>query len=374
MRIAVPRETAPGETRVGLTPDVAGKLVGAGHEVTVQEGAGRDGGFTDQAYREAGASVADARDVCEGAAVVTRVGPPRRAADGRDETDLLPRGSILVGLLDPHGNAELLARLAEVGVTALAMELMPRITRAQSMDALSAMSTVAGYKAALVGADTSVKFFPMMMTAAGTIAPAKVFVLGAGVAGLQAIATARRLGAVVEAFDIRPAAREQVESLGATFVATEEVHEEAETEGGYAREVTEEERAREQEMIAEHVARSDVVITTALVPGGRAPILLTRAMVERMRPGSVVVDLAAPAGGNCEVTRPGETADHGGVRVLGPLNLAASLPFHASQMYARTVATLLRHLAPEGEPVIDLEDEITSAICVVHDGEVRFQP
>jgi NAD(P) transhydrogenase subunit alpha len=374
MRIAVPMETAPGETRVALTPDAAGKLVKAGHEVAVQEEAGLAASFTDAAYREAGAEVTGAGSLMGGARVVARVGPPRRTEGGPDEIAELPTGSILIGLLDPHRNGDLLQRLAERGVTALAMELMPRITRAQSMDVLSAMSTVTGYKAALLGADTSVKFFPMMMTAAGTIAPAKVFVLGAGVAGLQAIATARRLGAKVEAFDIRPAAREQVESLGASFVAAEEVKEEAETEGGYAREVSEEERAREQEVIAEHVAASDVVITTALVPGGRAPLLLTRAMVEGMAPGSVVVDMAAPAGGNCELTAPGETVVHAGVKIHGPLNLAASLPYHASQMYARTVVTLLGHLAPEGEAVIDLEDEITNAICVVHDGQVRFQP
>ncbi|MDP2529606.1 MAG: Re/Si-specific NAD(P)(+) transhydrogenase subunit alpha [Candidatus Palauibacterales bacterium] len=374
MRIAVPMETAPGETRVALTPDAAGKLIKAGHSVAVQEEAGLAASFTDASYREAGAEVTGSGSLMEGARVVARVGPPLRREGGLDEIAELPAGSILIGLLDPHRNGDILQRLAESGVTALAMELMPRITRAQSMDALSAMSTVTGYKAALLGADTSVKFFPMMMTAAGTIAPAKVFVLGAGVAGLQAIATARRLGAKVEAFDIRPAAREQVESLGASFVAAEEVKEEAETEGGYAREVSEEERAREQEVIAEHVAASDVVITTALVPGGPAPRLLTRAMVEGMAPGSVVVDMAAPAGGNCEVTSPGETVVHAGVKIHGPLNLAASLPFHASQMYARTVVTLLGHLAPEGEATLDLEDEITSAICVVHDGQVRFQP
>jgi NAD(P) transhydrogenase subunit alpha len=373
MRIAVPTETAPGETRVALTPDAAGKLIKAGHTVAVQGEAGLAASFTDAAYREAGAEVAAADAALQGAGVVARVGPPRVAEEGPDETASLPEGSILIALLDPHRNGDLLERLARRGVTALAMELMPRITRAQSMDALSAMSTVTGYKAALMGADTAVKFFPMMMTAAGTIAPAKVFVLGAGVAGLQAIATARRLGAKVEAFDIRPAAREQVESLGASFVAAEEVHEEAETEGGYAREVTEDERAREQEVIAEHVARSDVVITTALVPGGRAPLLLTKSMVEGMAPGSVVVDMAAPAGGNCELTSPGETVVHAGVKIHGPLNLAASLPYHASQMYARTVVTLLGHLAPEDEAVIDLEDEITGAICVVHDGQVRFQ-
>jgi NAD(P) transhydrogenase subunit alpha len=372
MRIAVLRETAPGETRVALTPDVAGRLVEGGHTVSVQEGAGAAASFVDEAYRAAGAEVADQRSVLEGARVVTRVGPPS-IGDGADETALLPESAILIGLLDPYANADLLARLAERRVTALAMELMPRITRAQSMDALSAMSTVAGYKAALLGADTAIKFFPMMMTAAGTVAPARVFVLGAGVAGLQAIATARRLGAIVEAFDIRPAAREQVESLGATFVAAGEVKEEAETAGGYAREVTEEEERREQQMIAEHVAGSDVVITTALVPGRRAPLLITRSMVEGMRPGSVVVDMAAPAGGNCEVTSPGETIEHAGVKVHGPPNLAASLPYHASQMYARTVVTLLKHLAPEGEAVVDLEDEITGAICVVHDGKVRFQ-
>ncbi|HKK28300.1 MAG TPA: Re/Si-specific NAD(P)(+) transhydrogenase subunit alpha [Gemmatimonadota bacterium] len=374
MRIAVPRETERGETRVALTPDVAGKLASGGHEIVVEAGAGKTATFSDDDYREAGATVAgETKEALRGADLVARVAPPRTREDGTDEVGSLPEGTILAGFLAPHENGQLLERLAGAGVTALSVELVPRITRAQSMDALSAMSTVAGYKAVLLAADTLPRFFPMLTTAAGTIAPASVFILGAGVAGLQAIATARRLGAVVEAFDIRPAAREQVESLGAKFVAAQEVHEEAETEGGYARQVTEDEEERERQLLAEHVAGSDVVVTTALVPGRAAPRLVSREMVEGMRAGSVIVDMAAPAGGNCELTEPGETVEHAGVLIHGPLNLPAAIPFHASRMYARTLSRLIGHLAPEGEPVIDLEDEITSAICVVHDGRVRFQ-
>jgi NAD(P) transhydrogenase subunit alpha len=280
-----------------------------------------------------------------------------------------------VGLLDPHGETETLQRLADRGITSLSLELLPRITRAQSMDALSSMSTVAGYKASLLAADSLIKFFPMLTTAAGTISPARVLVLGAGVAGLQAIATARRLGAQVEAFDIRPAVKEQVESLGATFLEwEEELDPEAETEEGYAAEVDEETEERERELVARHAADADVIVTTALIPGREAPKLVTREMVASMDRGSVIVDLAAPAGGNCEVSRPGETVEHEGVLVHAPLNLPASIPFHASQMYARNLSSLLDHLAPEGTAELDLEDEILDAICVTHDGTVRFSP
>lgn len=378
MLIAVPRETTPGETRVAMTPDAARRVVDEQRELRLESGAGERAGFDDAAYREVGAEVADGpRALHEGADVVLRVRPPRPLDDGH-EADLLPDGSVLVGLLDPHGSADLFRRLADRNVTAYSLELLPRITRAQRMDALSSMSTVAGYKAALVAANSLDKFFPMLMTAAGTVSPAKVFVLGAGVAGLQAIATCRRLGAEVEAFDIRPEVAEQVESLGADFVHLEEEDEELAGagggEGGYAEELSDEEQAREREMIGRHVAEADVVITTAQVPGGKAPTLVTAEMVGDMRPGSVIVDLAGESGGNCELTRTGETVREHGVVIRAPANLPASLPVHASQMYARNLTSFLDHIAPEGRVEIDLEDEIQEACCVTHDGDVRFEP
>ncbi|MFQ5889421.1 MAG: Re/Si-specific NAD(P)(+) transhydrogenase subunit alpha [Gemmatimonadota bacterium] len=377
MRIAVPRERAPGETRVAMTPEAIRRLASDTYRFAVEAGAGEAAFWSDEDYREAGAEVAaDRSALLAGGDIVLKVVAPARLDDGSHEADLLPPGCVLIALLRPHFNADLLERLAARGVTALALELMPRITRAQRMDALSAMSTIAGYSAALLGATSVGVFFPMLMTAAGTIAPARVLVLGAGVAGLQAIATARRLGAVVEAFDIRPAVKEQVQSLGATFVEweTEEPTAQLETAGGYAAELSEEHQARERELIGRHVARADVVISTALVPGKPAPRLITAEMVERMRPGSAIVDLAAETGGNCELTVPGKTVREHGVTIHGPLELAASLPVHASQMYARVVSALLGHLIADGRLEIDLEDEITGAICVTHGGEVRFRP
>lgn len=359
-----------------MTPKALRRLADGPYEVAVESGAGEAASFADADYRDAGAEVADGlEDLAAGAAVMLKVRPPREREDGRHEADGLPGGAALVGLLDPHGHPDALERLAGRGVTAFSLELLPRITRAQRMDALSSMATVAGYKAALIGAGSLGKFFPMLMTAAGTVSPARVLVLGAGVAGLQAIATAKRLGAQVEAFDIRPEVKEQVESLGATFVEVEEEGElAAEGEGGYAEELTDEEQARERELIGLHVAGADVVITTAQVPGGRAPLLVTEAMVRDMGPGSVIVDLAGESGGNCEVSRLGESVKKHEVIVHSPVNLPASLPVHASQMYARNISSFLQHLAPEGEVVVDLDDEILDACCVVHDGEVRFQP
>lgn len=377
MLIAVPRETTPGETRVAMTPDAARRVVDEERALRVESGAGRGAGSADDDYREVGAEVADGPEALyDGADVTLRVRPPRQLDDGH-EADLLPTGSVLIGLLDPHGSADLFRRLADGGITAFSLELLPRITRAQRMDALSSMSTVAGYRAALIAAGSLDKFFPMLMTAAGTVSPARVFVLGAGVAGLQAIATCRRLGAEVEAFDIRPEVAEQVESLGADFVHLEEEGEElAEAgggEGGYAGELSDEEQAREREMIGRHVAEADVVITTAQVPGGEAPTLVTAGMVRDMRPGSVIVDLAGESGGNCELSRAGETVRESGVVIQAPANLPASLPVHASQMYARNLTSFLDHIAPEGRVEIDLEDEIQEACCVTHDGDVRFE-
>lgn len=373
--IAIPDETRPGETRVALTPEVA-RRTGEGRRYRIQAGAGGEASFSDDAYREVGVEVVDGTAALhEGADAVLRVGPPRALDDGH-EADRLPEGALLIGMLDPHREEELLRRLADRRVTALSLELLPRITRAQSMDALSAMATVAGYKAALLGANSLIKFFPMLTTAAGTIRPATVLVLGAGVAGLQAIATARRLGARVEAFDIRPEVAEQVESLGARFLEWEgEADEGAATEDGYATAVSEETERREREMVARHAADADVIVTTAQVPGGRAPVLVDRETVEAMRPGSVIVDLAGASGGNCEVSRGGETVEHAGVTVHAPLNLPASLPFHASHMYARNVTALLEHVTgDDGSLGIDLDDEIVGAVCVTHGGEVRFSP
>jgi H+-translocating NAD(P) transhydrogenase subunit alpha len=313
VRIAVPRETGSGEMRVALVPESISRLVRAGVEVVVERGAGATAFLDDAAYEKAGARLADAGELLEGATVVTRV---RRPTD--EELAAIPPGALLVALLQPAADDPSLARLGERGVTALALERVPRITRAQSMDVLSSQATVAGYKAVLLGAAELDKFLPMLTTAAGAIAPARVFVIGAGVAGLQAIATARRLGAVVSGFDIRAAAAEQVQSLGATFVATELASGDAETAGGYAKQQSEDEQERTLRAIAGHIREMDLVVTTAQIPGRPAPLLITQEMVESMRPGSVIVDLAADTGGNCELTRPGETVEVGGVRILAP--------------------------------------------------------
>jgi H+-translocating NAD(P) transhydrogenase subunit alpha len=371
MRAAIPYEIAPNEGRVALIPETVTRLVKSGFEIAVQSGAGERAGHSDEAYRTAGATIApDARALYATADIVLKVREPMLNEKlGVDEVDLLRSGATLIGLLGASRNPDLVRRLAERGVTAFAMDQIPRTTRAQRMDALSAMSTVAGYKAALLGATTLGKFFPLLMTAAGTIAPARVFILGAGVAGLQAIATSRRLGAVVEAFDVRPAVREEVQSLGATFVALD-LGASLEGSGGYASAMTSDQERRERELIGDHVSASDVVIATAMVPGRKAPVLITADMVKRMRPGSVIVDLAAEVGGNCELTKPGgETHEHG-VTILGPVNLAASLPVHASQMYSRTIAALLTHLVKEGSLQLDFDDEITRGTCLTHGGKV----
>ena len=351
MRLGVPRETAAGERRVALVPESLARLRGV--EVVVEAGAGETAAFPDDAYRDAGATTGDAWD----ADVVAKVQRP-----SADEVARLREGSVLVGFLQPLADPEGLERIAARGVTAFAMESIPRITRAQAMDALSSQSTVAGYKAALIAADRLPKFFPMLMTAAGTVAPAKVLVLGAGVAGLQAIATARRLGAVASAFDVRPVVKEQVESLGASFLDLGVSGEE--TAGGYARELTSEEQLRQQEELERRIPEFDAVITTALVPGRPAPRLIPTGAVAAMRHGSVVVDLAAEAGGNCELTVPGEEIVHGGVTVVGLLNLPSTMPVHASQLYSRNVVALLAHLAPEGALRLDFDDEITAGACV----------
>ena len=357
MRLSVPKETAPGERRVALVPETVSRLVTAGFEVRIERGAGIAAGFADDAYAEAGADIAAAGDLlsrAEGVACVRRPSNELVAA--------LAPGTVLVGFLEPLTDPEGVARLRERGVVAFAMESIPRITRAQAMDALSSQATVAGYKAVVLAADRVPRLFPMLMTAAGTIAPVRALVIGAGVAGLQAIATARRLGAVVSAFDVRPAVKEQVESLGASFLDLGVVGEE--TEGGYAKELTPEQQAQQQKALEERIPDFDVVITTAAVPGRPAPKLIPASAVERMRLGSVVVDLAAETGGNCELTRPGEVVEHDGVTVIGTTNLPSLMAHHASQLYSRNVGALLLHLAPNGELQLDWEDEITAGACV----------
>jgi len=361
MRIGVLREASPGEQRVALVPENVTRLVKAGHEIRIEAGAGSAAGFPDESYAAAGAAVVDARGAAEGAAVVVGVQRPSLA-----QVELLPPGSHLVALLAPHAARPLLELLAARGVNALAMERVPRITRAQSMDALSSQATLSGYKAVLLGAAALPRILPMITTAAGTLAPAKAFVIGAGVAGLTAIATARRLGAVVSAFDVRPVVKEQVQSLGATFLEVPAVA--AEGASGYAQELGQAEQERVLSAVGGHVKDMDLVVTTAAIPGKPAPRLLTAAMVRSMRPGSVIVDLAAETGGNCELTRAGETVREAGVTVMGVTNLASTLPFHASQMYGRNVLALLSALWKEGR--LDPGDDIASAMLVVNQGKV----
>ena len=361
MKIGVPKETMPGETRVGLVPETVGRLTKAGNTVVVERGAGVASAFPDDVYEKAGAQIVD--DAFD-AELVAKVQRPTDAEIGR-----LRAGTVLIAFLQPLVNTDLARRLAERSVTAFSMDAIPRITRAQPMDALSSQATVAGYKAVLLAAAALPKFFPMLTTAAGTIAPAKALVIGAGVAGLQAIATARRLGAVVEAFDTRPVVKEQVQSLGAKFLEIE-LGEQGEGTGGYAKELSEEAHRKEQELVGEHVKDADVVITTALVPGRRAPILVTADMVKGMKPGSVIVDLAAEMGGNCELTSPGETVVREGVTIHGEVNWPSTVSIHASQLYSRNVGSLLGLLVKDGALALDMNDEIIKGALITYQGEV----
>ncbi len=369
MNIAVPRETAEGETRTALTPPIAGQLVASGNTVLVQAGAGAGAHFLDAAYAEAGATIVpDAPALYGQADLVLRVGRP-----SNEEIEMLRPNTVLIGTLGTLSNPALAERLAERGITSLSMDAIPRITRAQSMDSLSSQSTVGGYKAVLLAASRLPKFFPLLTTAAGTVRPARGLVMGAGVAGLMAIGTARRLGAVVEAFDVRPVVKEQVESLGGIFIEvpmTDEEKAAAQTTGGYAREMNEDYQRRQRELIAERVQAADFVITTALIPGRPAPKLITAEMVATMQPGSVIVDMAAEAGGNCELTEPGREAVVHDVTIIGILNLPATLPTHASQMYAKNIQTLVDHLVHEGKLTLDLEDEITKGATITHGGKI----
>jgi len=364
VKVGTPKETAPDERRVALVPDTATRLGAAALEVSVESGAGSAAYITDEAYQQAGAKIVKSAATLLGEAdAVLKVQAPSTA-----EVDLIKKGAVLISFLQPATQGDVIRALAKRGVTAFSLELVPRISRAQSMDALSSQASAAGYKAVLMAAGRLGKFFPMMMTAAGTIPPARVLVMGAGVAGLQAIATARRLGAVVSAYDVRPAVKEEVQSLGATFI--ELALETQEGEGGYAKEQSEEFLRKQRELIGEHVAKSDVVITTAAVPGRRAPLLVTGEMVKGMRPGSVIVDLAAETGGNVELTKAGTDVEVGGVTIMGTRNVPSTMPLHASQLYARNVANLLLHLVKDGAIVLDFDDEITKGSCVTHDGEI----
>ncbi len=373
MKIVVAKEIEVCERRVSLIPDIVPKLVKQGLEIYVESGAGDKAYFTNADYEAAGAKIiSDVATLWSEADILLKVSPPQDREDGLSEIDLLKPGSVLISFLNPLGNPVIAQKLANRQITALSMELIPRTTRAQSMDALSSQASLAGYKTVVLAAAALPKYFPMLTTAAGTIAPAKVFIMGAGVAGLQAIATARRLGAVVEAFDIRPAVKEEVQSLGAKFVEVK-LEEETVAAGGYAKEISEDSKKRTQELVTTHVKNSDVVITTAQVPGRKAPILLTEEMVRVMKPGSVIVDLAAEQGGNCACTAPGKDIVWNGVTIIGPINLPSSMPVHASQLYAKNITSLMQLLIQDKALQINFGDDIVDAACITHRGEIRNQ-
>ncbi|HMX52368.1 MAG TPA: NAD(P) transhydrogenase subunit alpha [Plasticicumulans sp.] len=366
LRLVVPKETWTGERRVALDPSVAERFQRLGAEVQIERGAGCGSHFGDAQYEKGAKLVDDIVAALAAADVTVRVQPP-----SLEEVEQLRDGSVLIGFLAPHRNAEVIRRLRDKKITSFAFELLPRISRAQSMDALSSQAAIAGYKVALMAASLASFFFPMLTTAAGTIRPAKVVVVGAGVAGLQAIATCKRLGAMVEAYDIRAAAKEQVESLGAKLIDTGV---DASGQGGYARELTKEEIARQAEVLARHIAAASAVITTAAIPGRPAPKIVTKAMVEAMKPGAVIVDLAAETGGNCELTEPGQTIEHNDVTIHGPLNVPSLIPVHASETYAKNVFNFLSPFVKNGELALDWNDEVIAKSCLTHDGQIRHEP
>ncbi len=371
MILGTVKETFPGESRVGLVPSVLPSLTKAGLEVLVESGAGLAAGFTDDAYSDKGARICNRAEVFGSADLVIQVrGLGANPEYGRSDLELMRQGQILIATFEPLTAAEEIRQVAAKQVSLLALEMIPRITRAQSMDVLSSMATVAAYKAVLLAAQTLVKMFPMMMTAAGTITPARVLIIGVGVAGLQAIATSKRLGAKVQAYDVRPAVREEVESLGAKFVEMELEAGDAQDAGGYAKDMGDEFLRKQRELMTRVVAESDVVITTAAVPGQKAPLLVTADMVRGMSPGSVIVDMAAERGGNCELTKAGETVVEGGVTILGPTNIAATVPYHASQMFSKNATTLALHITKDGKFRLDTDDEIVRETLVTHEGAI----
>jgi NAD(P) transhydrogenase subunit alpha len=361
--VGVLTETAANETRVALVPEIAAKLKALGSRVLMERGAGAAAHFPDSLYADV--EFSDAATILASADVILKVQPPSLT-----EVAAIKKGAVIVGYMQAYARPDLVRALKERGITSFAMELIPRISRAQSMDALSSQASVAGYKAALIAADTLERFLPMLTTAAGTIRPASVLVIGAGVAGLQAIATAKRLGAVVEAYDVRSATKDQIKSLGAKFIETGVS---AEGTGGYARELTPEEKAKQQEVLDARIAASDAVLSTASVPGRAAPRIISKAAVERMKDGAVIVDLAAEQGGNCELTKPGETVVHGAVKILGPVNLPATLPYHASEMYSRNLFNFLKPALPKGELTIDWNDEVFAGAVLTHDGQIKHE-
>jgi NAD(P) transhydrogenase subunit alpha len=363
--VGVPKEQTPNERRVALVPDIAKRLEKLGVSVVIETDMGKSAHFLDSAYKNVQV-VDNATKVYEQADIILKVQPPTNA-----EIEQMKAGTVLIGFMSAHNNLEQVAKLRDAKITSLAMEFVPRISRAQSMDALSSQAAVAGYKSVIMAADLASVFFPMLTTAAGTIRPAKVLVIGAGVAGLQAIATARRLGAMVEGYDVRSATKEQVESLGAKFVDMEV---KAEGEGGYARELTEEEKQQQQAILAKHVAAANVVITTAAIPGRPSPKIITKEMVEGMNPGSVIIDLASEGGGNCELTQAGKTIEHQDVIIHGPLNVASQTPIHASEMYAKNLFNLLSLMIKDGELAIDWQDEVILGSTLTHDGEIKHAP
>jgi H+-translocating NAD(P) transhydrogenase subunit alpha len=370
--VGVPKESYPGERRVALVPVAVPNLTKAGLEVVIEAGAGEQAGYPDTAYAEKGAKILPDRAAVFGAAdiVLQVLCYGSNDITGKTDLPLYRRGQALIGFLRPFGSAEVVEQIAHAGVTAFSVELMPRTTRAQSMDALSSMATVCGYKAVLLAAETSPRIFPMMTTAAGTITPARVFVIGAGVAGLQAISTARRLGAVASAYDMRPAAKEQVHSLGGRFVELPIAAKDAQDARGYGTAQDETFYARQRELLTKVVAESDVVITAAVIPGKKSPVLITGEMVKAMAPGSVIIDVAAERGGNCELTRMGETIKAHGVTIIGAINLASSVPYHASQMYARNLSTYLTYMVKDGKLQLNLQDEIIRETMITNGGEI----
>ncbi len=373
MIIGVPKESFPNEARVALTPDTVAALTKKQLNVVIESGAGISAGFPDSTYEAKGAAIVSGRaDVFGKSDVILQVRSPGANPDaGKADFKLLREGQVVIGLSDPLGMPELAKDLASTGATSFSMELIPRITRAQSMDVLSSQATIAGYKAVLIAAMNQQKMYPMMMTAAGTIAPAKVFIIGAGVAGLQAIASAKRLGAIIQAYDVRPAVKEQIESLGAKFVELDLETGDAEDTGGYAREMGEEFLRKQREMMTRVVAEVDAVITTAAIPGKKSPVLITADMVEGMMPGSVIVDLASERGGNCELTRHGETVvTENRVTIIGPENISSTIPLHASQMYAKNIYTFLMNMVKDGELNLDMDDEIIRDTLITKAGEV----